>query len=311
MRLRAQRTCGGFVYVGMVAGFRGSALIAGIAGSLGLLSSGGCFGESFMEGPADGGAESSDTGMSSDSGQQLVEDSGSEGDDTTGDAEAGTTAALDDDAGESSTGAADESTDDDAGTDESTDDDAGTDDSSTGTSVLGMGDLEPGDLVITEVMWNPGCLGDNCEWFEVYNATANPVNLLDLHVQDSDLDPTDEGRITKDIIVESGGYAVLTRDADSWNYEQLPSGEYGPNPGLNNSEPDFVAILDDGGTILDETPTFPDGDQGVSWTLWIEAPDAEANDDPSNWCFSATQMPLADGDSFEYGSPLLPGSDCM
>ena len=104
---------------------------------------------------------------------------------------------------------------------------------------------------------------------------------------------------------------MLTRDADAWNYEPAPSGEYGPNPGLNNATADFVAILDDAGTILDETPPFPDGEQGVSWTLWIEAPDAEANDDPTNWCFSATELPLADSDFFEHGSPLLPGSDCM
>ena len=304
----------------MVAGLRGKALtgFAGIAGLLALLGSGGCFSESMqMDAPAEDG--SGETGPSGDTAADSLAEAGSDGEGTTGGSESGgTTDALVDtgadtdagtDEGESTSDGADKSTDDDATTAGSSDD-AG-EDSSTGVAVLGMDDLLPGDLVITEVMWNPGCTGDNCEWFEIYNATDNPVNLLDLHVQDADLDASDEGRITKDIIVESGGYAVLTRDADAWNYELDHSGEYGPNPGFNNSGPDFVAILDDAGNILDESPLFPDGSQGVSWTLWIEVPDAVDNDDPLNWCFSAAETPLVGGEEFELGSPLEPGPDCL
>ena len=282
--------------------------MAWIAGVVALLGGGGCFGESFDMGdePADGGADSGDTGArtGTDGGLEETGDGTTSDPGSTGTPDSGTTDGEDD----GSTDAAEDPTDDD-GPDEDSSDDAG-EDSSTGQTVLGMGDLDVGDLVITEIMWNPTCVGDNCEWFEVYNATELPVNLLDLHVQDAEYDPTDEGRITTDIILEPGGYAVLTRDADAWTYEAPPSGEYGPNPGLNNGEPDVVVILDNANNILDESPSFFGGEAGVSWTLWLATPDAVANDEPANWCFSSAETPLVGGGT-ERASPLEPGTDCM
>ncbi len=173
--------------------------------------------------------------------------------------------------------------------------------STTGAPILVLDDLAPGDLVITEVMWNPDCMGDSCEWIEVLNATASPVNLLDLFVRDIDNSVGNQGRVTTDLIVEAGALVLLTRGVGNWPYTIDADAVYGPNPGLNNNEPDSVSISR-GMEILDETPTLPfDAPSGTAWSLSGSALDAVSNDNALNWCLATTVLPTGLG--HEFGTP--------
>ena len=67
-------------------------------------------------------------------------------------------------------------------------------------------DIQPGDLVITEIMQNPAVVSDGAgEWFEVYNATDAPIDLFGFVVRDDD---TDTHTIVENVIVPAGAYVV-------------------------------------------------------------------------------------------------------
>ena len=164
-------------------------------------------------------------------------------------------------------------------------------------------DLAPGDLVISEILYNPTCGSDDCEWIEVWNATAGNVNLAGLRIQDSALGQ--ECTIDSDVIVPSGGYAWLsTDDAGGWPYAAQPHAFCtGAFPGFNNSGGDSAAILNTAG-ILDQTAAYtaePNGN-GRSWKLAPGSLGAVANDQAANWCYSTTVFDMPGG-ADEYGSP--------
>lgn len=197
------------------------------------------------------------------------------------------------------------------------DDDAGESSGSTGEVldsttghdvVLSVHDLVPGDLVVTEVMWNPHCLGDDCEWIEILNTTESTVNLLDLYVQDGDYNAGNQGRVTLDLLVESGQVVVLARSTGMWPYLFTADAVYGPNPGLNNGSPDRV-VLRNAAEILDETSSFSlEGEEGVAWSLSATHFDAASNDDSAHWCDATTELEA--GFYTEYGTPGVLNPAC-
>lgn len=182
-------------------------------------------------------------------------------------------------------------------------------DESTGTvPALGVDELQPGDLVVTEVMWNPSCSGDSCEWIEILNATDSPVNLLDLYVQDSDGSVANQGRVTTDLVVEPGELTVITRGVSFWPYDFSPDAIYGPNPGLNNGEPERVVLLNSIGALDETAYFFLDVDEGVAWSLSGELLDATSNDDAVSWCGATAVLPTVSTD--EHGSPGVLNESC-
>lgn len=258
----------------------------------------GCFSE----------ASSSDSAAPGDTGTSEVTSVASTGD-TTGasvlDSSEGTTATSAD----SSEGSTSEGSSSGGDTTAAVDTGGSSEDTSTGSDApVGIDTLAAGDLVINEVMWNPGCGGDACEWLEILNATESSVNLLDLYVQDSDHNVANQGRITDDVIVGPGELVVITRGAGNWPYEFDAAAVYGPNPGLNNSRPDSVVLVNALGTI-DESPSFPfDADEGIAWSLSPDTQDAVSNDSALNWCLSSTVLPT--DVTTEFGTPGVPNEAC-
>lgn len=274
-----------------------------IAIACGAILASGCFAESFdpsEDGTSDGAVlDDEDTAGMDD---VVVDDgpldttmtegtetgpepgtSGSTGD-STGDTDTGTTVVADDDT--------------------TTDD--GETESSTGEVILNVADLSVGDLAITEVMWDPTCTGDNCEWFEVLNVTDAIVNLADLRVLDAEERPTDSGRIIEDLFVQPGGYVVLSQST-IWPYDFDYSATYGPNPVFNNSEPDYVVITNGDFEMLDRTPSLPFAEPpGRSWAFMGDPSDPMSNEDPMNWCQSDDPLPVV----AEFGTPYAPTGAC-
>lgn len=75
--------------------------------------------------------------------------------------------------------------------------------------------IAPGDLIITEVMANPGAVSDAAgEWFELHNLTGNIIDINGLTISDdgSNLHVIDNGG---SLIIDPFGYLVLGRNGVS------------------------------------------------------------------------------------------------
>ncbi len=164
----------------------------------------------------------------------------------------------------------------------------------------GVEDLKAGDLVITEVMYNPTCNNDDCEWIEVYNNTAQPIDLNGLIIQDDAQDPGKQGKVGVSAIVDPGKYVVLGyKTMVTWPYPTPPLAFYGSNPALGNSG-DQV-FLKNSMLTIDGMPKWGNqpNNQGHSFKLDPTKVNAVDNDNILNWCYSSVLFYMAT----EWGSP--------
>ncbi len=152
--------------------------------------------------------------------------------------------------------------------------------------VATVAELLYGDLVITELMYDPLCDGDDCEWIEVYNASGGDVNLSGLSIED---DNGNSGQIDVDVVVLAEGYAWLGRgNPSTWPYATQPDAYYGGSPGFGNMTGGDCAGLWNGIEFLDFTACYSSqgqSDEGLSWKL-RPGQDADQNDVADNWCYS-------------------------
>ena len=71
-----------------------------------------------------------------------------------------------------------------------------------------------GDIVINEIMQNPGAVSDSVgEWFELFNSGTESVDINNWTILDNDLDShtIENGG---PLLIDPGGYLVLGRNAD-------------------------------------------------------------------------------------------------
>ena len=125
---------------------------------------------------------------------------------------------------------------------------------------------QPGDVVINEILQNPAAVADTAgEWFEVYNATSQAIDLNGWTIADAG---TDRHRIQTPngdpLWLPAGGYLVLGRNADaSTNGGVLIAYRYAGFT-LGNAD-DEIILLDGAGTEIDRVaydggPAFPNPD---------------------------------------------------
>lgn len=168
--------------------------------------------------------------------------------------------------------------------------------------VLGVEALKAGDLVVTEIMYNPTCNNDDCEWIEVLNKTASPVDLNGLVIQDTPQNPNAQGKVSVSAIVQPGAYAVLGyKTMVTWPYPNPPTAFYGANPPLGNSANGDRVFLKNSMLTIDATATYTGQnglDAGKSWKLDPTKQTAADNDSAMNWCYSSAVFFMT-----ETGSP--------
>ncbi len=165
---------------------------------------------------------------------------------------------------------------------------------------------EVGSLVITEIMQNPSEVSDSDgEYFEVYNASAEAIDLNGFVILD---DGSDSHVIAESVVVPAGGYAVLGPNADmSTNGGVMVDYAYGGGWFLSNSSDEVLVSCD--GTVIDAVRydngfTFPDPN-GASMSLNPDFLNAVDNDEGANWCESNTTY--GDGDQ---GTPGAANDAC-
>lgn len=152
------------------------------------------------------------------------------------------------------------------------------------------------ELVINEIMQNPSAVGDGTgEWFELYNAGADPVDINGWAIADngSDSHVINNGG---PLVINPGTFLVLGNNADSGiNGGLVVNYSYGTSHFLANGDDELV-LLDGSATEVDRVewdggPAFPDP-TGASMALIDPSFD---NNTGANWCEATT--PYGDGDS--------------
>jgi PKD repeat protein len=161
---------------------------------------------------------------------------------------------------------------------------------SAGTSTLELTDYinvlndEP-VLIITEIMQNPAIVNDSeGEWFEVFNPTQSPIDMINWYVKDNDFDSI---KILSSVIVPANGFAVLGINSNSsLNGGYTCDYEYS-NFFLSNSGDEIILFSPEETEIdrveYDGGPDFPDpsgssmvytgivSDDNALSSFWIEA----------------------------------------
>lgn len=156
---------------------------------------------------------------------------------------------------------------------------------------VGGPDINPGDLVIDEIMQNPSAVDDTAgEWFEIYNPTAGDIDIQGCQISD---DGTDAHIISSSLDIPAGAYAVLARNNDS-NVNGGVAVDYQYSGfTLGNANDEIVLICN--GTEIDRVaydggPDFPNP-SGASMMLSDHTLD---NNVGANWCTSLSLFGAGD-----------------
>ncbi len=182
---------------------------------------------------------------------------------------------------------------------------------------FGVDALVAGDLVVTEIMYDPDAVSDaDGEWFELYNGTGHTVNLEGLVVaDDAAYAAVDIFTVETTLVAEAGARLVFVVNGDTATNGGIP-GDYdyaGGGVNLNNSGDDlYVGVASSGGgytTIdhvsYDELAGWP-ASKGMSIELSDSAVSASDNDSVGNWC----QATSTAGTTTDRGSPGAASSGC-
>src|SRR5678816_4040356 len=121
------------------------------------------------------------------------------------------------------------------------------------------------------------CIRDR-EWFEVYNASANDIDLFGLVISDLG---TDRAILDSSVIVASGAYAVLGDSTNIAINGNVPVDAAYTGIALGNGDDEL--ILSNASGVLDEIlwdggPTWPNP-SGASLSLDPASQDETSNDD--------------------------------
>ena len=175
----------------------------------------------------------------------------------------------------------------------------------------GLDGLTPDRVVISEIMKDPEKVSDSGgEWFELYNPTAQAVNVEGWSVSDLGSDFTILSNGGKGLWIEAGKALVLGRSADpAVNGGVHVDGTYSGMTLANGSD-EVQLRLPDGRLVdtvaYDDGLTFPD-DPGRSLSLDPQAMDSASNDLGSWWCSAGETW---GGPSTDHGSPGRPNVPC-
>jgi hypothetical protein len=195
-------------------------------------------------------------------------------------------------------------------------DDGGGSDADDDASSTGAG-LPPapatGDLVVTEIMFQPSGPEPESEWFEIYNQASGPVLLSGLTIEDGYLD-TQIISANPVVVAEPGQYLLLVRSLPGAQAALLPSSSiaYAYGTGVPDDEgieldagPFGELTLLNGNTVLVDVPYGQWGVQAPGQSIELGT-SATTQSDPSGWCIA--ENPWAPGS--DDGTPGAP-SDCQ
>ena len=170
--------------------------------------------------------------------------------------------------------------------------------------LLGVGNTptEPGQIVFTEIMAKSQAGSDKGEWFELYNAGEEAVDLKGCLLTD---DGTDSHEIEKVMVVKSGAFLLLARSGDPTdNFGLEPHYVYGGMT-LTNASDELVLVC--GEEEIDHVAYSAwMVNEGVAAQLSPEKMSSLLNDLEYNWCLATEEY----GTGGKLGTPGWANSEC-
>ena len=187
-----------------------------------------------------------------------------------------------------------------------------------GAEVIAPPKVQPGDLVITELHYNPHgaseapILDGDGEWVEIYNATAAPIDLTGLTLKDDGKDKYNVlGGTTT---IPANGYLVFGRTLDKVaNGNVVVHHAYGNSITLGNSADSLVLVAGDVeiDRVVWATKAGWPAVVGKAIQMTGELLDAKSNDSPAGWCAASTPLLGADGKpTGDFGTPGSANPKC-
>jgi len=164
-----------------------------------------------------------------------------------------------------------------------------------------------GELLITEIMKDPTALGDSTgEWFEIYNTSADTLELEGLIVYD---EGSEDWLIEESLELPAGEWAVMARTTSAttaydlvWDGFQL----------VNTADAIILATYGTDGTdgdvihaVVYDDVSWPDV-AGASLSLDPDATNTTDAADPANWCAGQTAY-----DTTDLGTPGAVNGACF
>jgi len=173
--------------------------------------------------------------------------------------------------------------------------------------------VSPGDLIITEVMFDPSGFTPQSQWFEVYNATGQPALLNGLTIRDGAMNSL---TVESDsaVIVPPTTYALLVRDIPTALDESLSPAsilyEYGAGLDADagivfDHGPNGALSLWNQDVEIANVPYGPWGMASLGQSIELVAPQYLGSDSPQAWCLASSPW-AADSDDGTPGAP----NDC-
>ncbi|MEO5726311.1 MAG: lamin tail domain-containing protein [Byssovorax sp.] len=172
----------------------------------------------------------------------------------------------------------------------------GTEATSTGTGTGGAsGGLQAGDLVVTEIMNNPGEVNDDAgEWIEIHNTTGQPIDLAGLVLDSGAASHT----IASSVKIAPSGYAVLGANANAATNGGVPVDYQYAMIKLMNTKGDIT--IRTAGKLVIDTTSYDEASgldpDGRSRTLDPKFLSAAMNDTDLHWCSGTSFVAGNSGD---------------
>ena len=170
-----------------------------------------------------------------------------------------------------------------------------------------INDVNPGDVIITEIMIDPSVVTDgNGEWFELFNTRSETVDIRGWRIEDESRKPHVIPD-TKPILIPPNGFLVLGKNEDSLTNGGVSVGHQYTEFLLNNPG-DTLFVFDVNDQEIDRVDfgmlfTIP---TGASLNLDPIHFDLDDNDNGANWCASTTSI----GTGLDLGTPGAANETC-
>ncbi|KAB2901999.1 MAG: lamin tail domain-containing protein [Kofleriaceae bacterium] len=175
-----------------------------------------------------------------------------------------------------------------------------------------------GDLVITEVLADYGApdgasgTDEGKEWFEIHNATGEPIELEGVVLEHGRPDalPQDRKRhVMRPVTIPANGYLALGNVLPDLAPDHVDYGYANALGDLYNSGGGRLALMC-GTTLVDEA-TYDGVEVGQTFALdGGSPPDGQANDVLANWC-TTDETAALEYEPANYGTPGAANPDCM
>ena len=177
---------------------------------------------------------------------------------------------------------------------------------------LTASELSAGDIIFSEYMAasNIGIFSSADEWIEIYNASAETIDLFGLFLENEDASPYE---ITEHINLNSGEYFVFVGSDNPNQNGGIPFDLSYDGLFTINATADYLSLYYDGAGQVEiaryDIPNNNDYIEGVS-SIVYDVGDIP-NNDPMFWCNSSIQTYRSlDGSSLYYGTPGEPNDSC-